>query len=153
MDTAERDILFLKIAKMVSSFGTCPTKQVGCVIVDGDSIISSGYNDSPIGVSKCGEACMNRDIGENSKLCKAVHAEMNAILNAASRGVSVKGATVYVTISPCQSCARAIIQTGIREVVCSALSPYGRAIELLNEAGVAFRAVHTLSQFSPPIIE
>lgn len=151
-DNPEYDFVYLRIARNISSFGTCPAKHVGCVIVDPhrNTIVASGYNDSPNGLPPCGDACRNRTIGENSKACQAVHAEVNAILNAAYRGVSVDGCTLYVTISPCQSCARAIIQSGITDVVCSSMSPYEKAVDMLRQAGVNFEVLVPISSTQLP---
>jgi len=143
----EWDTFFLGMSKYVSQKGTCPTKQVGSVIIDPTThvVLSMGYNGSPRGTSHCGEACSKREMGVNSKECRAVHAEMNAILNAAFSGVSLRGATCYVTISPCLSCSRALIQSGIKEIVCSGKSPYDKALDLLKEAGVQIRILSGIS--------
>ena len=140
------DSYFLGMAKYVAKKGTCPTKKVGAVIVDSDThtMLSIGYNGSPRGTAHCGPECSNRKIGENSKACKAVHAELNAILNGSFSGVRLRGGRLYVTISPCLSCARAIIQSGITEVICSAKSPYDRAINLLSEANIKFKIITAL---------
>jgi dCMP deaminase len=137
----EWDEYFLGMAKYVSIRSSCPTKHVGSVIIDPETnaVLSVGYNGSPRGTAHCGEACASRTIGENSKACRAIHAEMNAILNATFNGVKTRGGRIYVTISPCLSCSRAIIQAGITEVVASGKSPYDKAIEMLQEAGVKLR--------------
>lgn len=137
------DAFYLGLARYVSRLGTCPAKKVGAVLVhtDLDAVLSVGYNAAPRGTPPCGEECKNREIGENSKACRAIHAEVTAILNAAYVGTSIKGARLYVTISPCQSCARSIIQSGISEVVVSGLSPYTKAIDLLDSAGVGMRVL------------
>ena len=147
MSRVEWDPFFLGMAKYVSQRGTCPTRQVGAVIVDAEtnSVLSVGYNGSPRGTSHCGEDCAQRKMGENPKVCKAVHAELNAIFNAAFNGVKVRDSKLYVTVSPCLSCARAIIQSGVSEVVASGKSPYDRAIELLKEGGVKLRIISGLS--------
>lgn len=153
MTTAiEWDSYFLGMAKYVAQKGTCPTKKVGSVFVDPDTkvVLTMGYNGSPRGTSHCGEECANRQIGQNSKACKAVHAELNAILNSAFSGVKVRGSVCYVTVSPCLSCARALIQAGVTEVVASGKSPYEKAFDLLKEAGVKVRILSGISM--PKII-
>lgn len=134
---------FLGMAKYVSQRGSCPTRQVGAVIIDPDTkaVLSVGYNGSPRGTDHCGQECANRKMGENTKACRAVHAELNAILNGAFSGVKTRGAELYVTVSPCLSCARAIIQSGIVRVVASGKSPYDKAIDLLKEAGIEVKIV------------
>lgn len=139
----EWDNYFLGMAKFVAQRGTCPTKQVGAVIVDPEThvVLSLGYNGSPRGTEHCGEECATRQQGQNQKACKAVHAEMNAILNGAFSGIKTRGALLYVTVSPCLSCSRAIIQAGITEVVASGKGPYEKAIALLKEADVKLRII------------
>jgi dCMP deaminase len=143
MGDVNLDMYYLGMARYASTMGTCPAKKVGAVIVDPELniVISIGVNAAPRGVEPCGAECENREVGENSKLCRAVHAEMNAILNAANMGVSVRGAVLYVTITPCKSCARAIIQSGVKEVVASANSPYRDALEMLSQAGIHTRVI------------
>lgn len=143
MSRPDWDTYFLGMSKYISTRSSCPTKQVGAVIVDPEThtLLSMGYNGSPRGTSHCDETCANRKQGENTKTCKAVHAELNAILNAAFSGVKLRGSKVYVTVSPCLSCARAIIQSGITEVVASGKGPYDKAIDLLKEAGVKLRVI------------
>lgn len=142
------DWYYLGLAKYISRLGTCSTKKVGCVVVHrGLGVpIALGYNAAPRGTAPCGDECANRSISENSKVCRAVHAEINAVLNAAYVGVSVVGSIMYVTISPCQSCARFIIQSGVSEVVSAAMSPYTKAVDLLKEAGIKFRVVTGVSR-------
>lgn len=106
---------FLSIAEAVSKKSKDPSTKIGAVIVDGknDSILSTGWNGFPRGIEDDPEAYEDRDL----KLRYTVHAEMNAILNAARNGVRLEGSTLYVTRIPCHSCALAIIQSGIRTVV------------------------------------
>ncbi len=138
MSDIQVDLFYLGLARYMANRGTCPAKKVGAVIVDHDldTVISVGYNDAPIGIQKCGGECANRQIGENNKACQAVHAEMNAILNAMKMGHSVSGKWMYVTISPCLNCARVMIQSGITRMVASSFSPYEKALTILKEAGV-----------------
>jgi len=147
MSNIDWDQYFLGMAKYVSQRGTCPTKKVGAVLVDPEtrSVLSVGYNGAPRGTSHCGEDCSRREIGVNSKSCKAIHAEMNAILNSAFNGVKVRGAMCYITISPCLSCSRALIQSGVTEVVAAGKSPYDKAFDLLKEAGVKVRILSGIS--------
>lgn len=140
----ELDNYYLGLARYVSKLGNCPTKQVGAVVVMDGSVLAVGANRAPKGTRPCGDECSNRNMGENTKVCRAVHAEVNAILDMAARGVSPVGASIYVTISPCQNCARAIIQSGIKEVIAASYAPYEKAIELLKEAGVSVKIISTV---------
>ncbi len=147
IDVTESVLFYLGLAKYISTRGTCPTKQVGAVIVDEglNIVLSTGLNDAPRGLQRCGAECQNRTIGENSKSCQAIHAEMNAILNAARVGIPITKATMYVTISPCLNCARAIIQSGISAVYASSMSPYEKALDILKQAGVKTAIVSGVS--------
>ena len=133
------DSYFLEnIIPAVASRSTCPVAQVGAAIVNSKahSILTTGYNGSPRGTQHCGPGCYERKMGENSQVCKAVHAEMNAILQAAYSGIRLKGSTIYINFSPCMNCARSIIQAGIKRVVFLEFSPYRESMDLLYEAGV-----------------
>lgn len=108
------DEYFINIATAVSKRGTCDRARVGCVIVKDNLIISEGYNGSISGKLHCDQ------IGHlmvNGHCVRTVHAEMNALLNAMKKGVSVQGATAYVTHRPCFECTKHLNQAGIKEVV------------------------------------
>lgn len=105
--------LYLEIAKLVARRGTCGRLQVGCVITQENRIVSTGYN----GVLKNEHHCQEM-LCDLTKSCnRAVHAEANAIYFAANMGISLKGATIYCTHSPCIDCVEAIVQSGIKRVV------------------------------------
>ena len=136
------DHYFMSIAQAVSSRATCIHHQVGAVIVSGHRIISSGYNGSPPGQPHCIDVgCCKPIPGSDWEKCRAVHAESNAIIQAASLGIPLKGATIYCTHSPCILCAKSIVMAGIREVVY--LQPYvpGYYVsqEVLESAGITLR--------------
>lgn len=109
-----RDTYFITMALVASLRSTCLRSKVGAVIVKDKRILSTGYNGAPRGFPHCtSDGCRDDLPG-----CKAtVHAELNAILSAAYHGISVKGAILYTTISPCQDCARAMVNAGIAAVV------------------------------------
>lgn len=132
------DKYYILIAEQVAERSTCPVRQVGAVFVNPNtkSILTVGYNGAPRGTQHCGEACATRSHGKNQELCRAVHAEVNAIYNAALNGVGLDGCVVYSTLSPCLTCARAIIQVGAKEVYYQYASAYPDAIYLLGEAGI-----------------
>ena len=132
------DEYFMGVALLAAKRSKDPNTQVGACIVDENNvIISTGYNGLPIGCSD-DDFPWNRD-GENNKYAYVVHAELNAILNAT--GKSLRGARVYVALLPCNECAKAIIQAGIKEVIYLSDkydgTPLNQASKLLlNTAGV-----------------
>lgn len=115
------DEYFMRIAEFAKSRSTCGRRQVGAVLVnDKHQIISTGYNGVPRGVKHCTkETCtkLHEKSGEKNELCPAVHAELNAILQAATAGISSEGTTLYSTTRPCGNCTMAIINAGIKRVV------------------------------------
>jgi len=113
------DINFINIAKELASASKCVSKQVGAVIVKDGRILSTGYNGTPAGHTNCcdhwdGE--YTKDHHEWSKTYE-IHAEMNAIIWAAREGISIDGATIYVTLEPCSECSKNLIASGIKRVV------------------------------------
>jgi len=128
------------IASDVALRATCPVLSVGAVFVNKytKSILTTGYNGAPRGLNHCGDECFNRKLGDKSN-CRAIHAEMNAIFNAALNGVKLEHAVVYLTISPCEPCAKALIQVGIDEVVYIDTYVHTEALEWLSEAGISYR--------------
>ena len=141
------DEYFMGVAMLASRRSKDPNTQVGACIVSGDNIIlSTGYNGFPIGCSD-DEYPWDREGGEGqTKYPYVVHAELNAILNAS--GKSLKGARLYVDLFPCNECAKAIIQSGIREVVYLSDKYNGTPMNvaskrMLSSAGVKVRALQT----------
>lgn len=118
------DKYFMEIAKVASTRGTCKRKQVGAVIVKDRTLVSTGYNGSMRTMAHCTEAdCLM----ENGHCVRTVHAEANAIVQAAKNGVSTKGATIYTTAYPCWNCYKLIVNSGIETIVYG--EPYGKKIE------------------------
>ncbi|MCK5759467.1 MAG: dCMP deaminase family protein, partial [Clostridiales bacterium] len=120
---------------------TCLRRQVGALIVKDKRILTSGYNGAPAGVRHCEEVgCLRQQLnipsGERHELCRAIHAEQNAIVQAAYTGTSVKGATMYVSLQPCSLCAKLIINAGIIKLVYCGSYPDELSLSLLNEAGI-----------------
>jgi dCMP deaminase len=116
----ELDRYFMQIARVVARRSTCLHRNVGAVIVRGKQIVSTGYNGAPAGLPHCGQiGCARTGIpsGERSELCRAAHAEQNAINFAARFGISIEGATVYTTAYPCSWCAKSIVNAGVTRVV------------------------------------
>ena len=117
------DTYFIEITKIVATRSTCLRRQVGAVIVKDNHIITTGYNGAPKGMAHCDDlgGCMREKLkipsGTRQELCRATHAEQNAIIQAAVLGVSIDGGTCYVTDSPCSLCAKMLINAGIKRVV------------------------------------
>ncbi|SHH40981.1 deoxycytidylate deaminase [Thermosipho atlanticus] len=116
------DEYFSKIAKLIASRSTCFHRKVGAVIVKDKRILATGYNQPPSGFPHCDSiGCIRDDMGiesgKNQEICYALHAEQNALMQAAKFGISTNGATIYVTHKPCSVCARLLINAGIKKVV------------------------------------
>lgn len=134
----------MKIAHIVKERSTCLRRNVGAVLVKDRHILSTGYNGAPKGLPHCSETgCLREKLnvphGQRHELCRGVHAEQNAIIQAAVFGVSTRGATIYVTDFPCSICAKMIINAEIREVVYDSLYEDSVSMELLNSASIIVR--------------
>lgn len=138
------DSRFMKMADFIGSWSSCyqENRQVGAVIVKDKRIITTGYNGAPSGVKSCKEKgeCLRKKLniasGTRLESCYAVHAEQNAIAQAAKLGESVDGATIYVTHQPCTICTKMIINSGIKKVIYRNGYPDDFSKVLLDEAGV-----------------
>ena len=135
------DEYFMKIAHLVAERSTCTRRRVGAIIVKDKRIISTGYNGAPRGLKHCLEVgCLREQMGipsgERQELCRGAHAEQNAIIQAASSGVSMDGATMYCTTAPCSTCAKMIINAGIRRLVLGERYPDALGETLVGEAGI-----------------
>ena len=108
------DWRFINLANEVSEWSKDPNRKVGCVLVQGKRDVSKGYNGFPEGLSDSLERLTN----PNFKDRVIIHAEWNAIVNAAKFGVPVEGSTAYITYHPCSRCASVLIQAGIKKIVC-----------------------------------
>ena len=135
------DKYFLGIAKLVAERSTCLRRQVGAVIVKDKRILTTGYNGAPSGLAHCDTTgClrqkMNVPSGHRHELCRALHAEMNAILQAAQYGISLGQSIIYCTNQPCIICAKMIINAGIKRIVILSSYPDEFAKKFLKEAGI-----------------
>ena len=135
------DEYFAEMLGTVKKRSTCLRRDVSAIIVKDNRIISTGYNGSPKGVKHCEElGCLREQMGvpsgQRHELCRGIHAEQNAIIQAAVYGVSITGATIYISHSPCVLCAKMIINAGIRNVKYLEGYPDEASLEILNEAGV-----------------
>jgi len=141
MNRPDWDVYFMSIAEVVATRSTCIRRQVGAVIVKNKQIISTGYNGAPKGIPHCFETgCMREELGipagERHEICRGSHAEINAIVQAASVGSSTEGAVIYCTHEPCSFCTKAIINAGIKKVIYKESYPDALSRKLLSEAGI-----------------
>lgn len=141
MDRPSWDHYFMEIARLVSSRSTCLRRRVGAVIVKDKRILATGYNGPPSGITHCDvTGCLRERLGvpsgERHELCRGLHAEQNAIIQAALHGVSVKGAVMYTTTFPCIICTKMLINAGISRVYYAEGYPDELSRQMLEEAGV-----------------
>ena len=132
---------FSDITKLVATRSTCTRRKVGAILVRNKRVLSTGYNGAPTGVSHCLDVGCLRDkmgipSGQRHELCRGLHAEQNAIIQAASHGVNIEGADLYCTNQPCIICTKMIINASIRTVYYS--DPYDddMSLNMLKEANV-----------------
>jgi dCMP deaminase len=142
------DAYFMSIAHIVQSRSNCIRGARGAILTKDKRIIATGYNGTPSGVTDCDKGgckrCLDRaegriKSGEYKDLCICVHAEENALIQAAYHGVSTKGTTMYATVSPCTTCAKSIINAGVVEVIFDDEHSDDFGEKLLLEAGVKVR--------------
>jgi dCMP deaminase len=131
----------MQITELVKTRSTCLRRQVGALIVRDRRIVSTGYNGAPSGVPHCDEVgCLRQQLGvpsgERHELCRAIHAEQNALIQAARYGSVVQGGTIYVTCQPCSLCAKMLINAGIVRIVYKGDYPDPLATEMLESAEV-----------------
>lgn len=131
----------MEIARLVASRSTCLRRQVGAVMVKDKNILATGYNGTPSGIRHCSEVgCLRQQMkvpsGERHELCRGLHAEQNAIIQAAKHGVNIDGAVLYCTHSPCIICSKMLINSGVKRIVCSDGYPDPLAKAMLDEAGL-----------------
>ena len=134
----EWDEYFLKIAEMVASRSTCDRRQIGAVIVRNKNILSTGYNGASRGLPHCDDAGHEIVAGH---CVRTVHAEANAIIQAARHGAAVEGATVFMTDSPCYDCFKMLVNSGVKEVIyknfySSRYEASARVLELSKKSGL-----------------
>jgi len=137
----------MRIAMLAATRSTCLRRQVGAVIVKDKKVLATGYNGSPSGLRHCLDiGCMREQMGipsgQRHELCRAIHAEQNAIIQAATSGVSIRGGTLYSTTFPCILCAKMLINAGIKEIYIGEGYPDDLSKEMLEEAGVV---IHRLT--------
>jgi dCMP deaminase len=140
------DEYFLEMASLVAKRSTCLRRSVGSVIVKEKRILATGYNGAPSGLKHCVEiGCIRQQMkipsGERHELCRALHAEQNALIQACLHGISVKGAVLYATNQPCVICAKMLINAGIKEIVIAEGYPDEMALSFLKQAKIKIRKI------------
>jgi len=140
-DRPSWDEYFMDIAELVSKRSTCLRRKVGAVLVRDKRILSTGYNGAPTGIQHCREVgCLREQLnvpsGERHELCRGLHAEQNAIIQAALHGVSIRGSTIYCTNHPCIICSKMIINSGIEKIKYRDGYSDKLAKEMLKEANI-----------------
>ncbi len=141
---------FMTLTEQIATWSSCLRRQVGAIIVRDKRIMATGYNGAPAGIKTCVEkgVCLRNEkqipSGTHAEICYSVHAEQNAIIQAAKEGVSLKGCTLYCTHQPCTVCAKMIINSGIKEVIYKEGYPDDFSKQLCEEAGVKLIKYDTL---------
>ena len=141
------DEYFLKLMDVVGERSTCDRGRPGCVIVKDKRILTTGYAGSPVGLGHCDEIGHEMQVvtenGVTSQHCiRTIHAEMNAIAQAAKFGISIDGATLYIKFTPCYTCAKILVNTGIKRVVAKVRYHAGKKTEkLFKKAKVEFNLI------------
>ncbi len=135
------DEYFLEMARVIARRSTCLRRKVGALLVREKRILASGYNGAPSGLPHCEQVGCRREqlgipSGERQELCRALHAEQNAIIQAALHGVNTGGSVLYCTTQPCITCAKMLINAGVARVVYVGDYPDALAREMLEQANV-----------------
>ncbi|UCG91862.1 MAG: cytidine/deoxycytidylate deaminase family protein [candidate division WOR-3 bacterium] len=137
------DEYFMSIAELVAERSTCLRRNVGAVIVKDKRILATGYNGAPSGIVHCDEVgCLRETLkipaGERHEICRGIHAEQNAIIQAATFGVNITGGIIYTTHQPCFICTKMLINAHVSKIVFKKEYPDELAIGMLKEAGMPF---------------
>lgn len=138
------DEYFMSLAEQVETRTTCLRRPVGSVIVKDRRILATGYNGVPSGLRHCSETgCLRQQMGvpsgQRHEICRGLHAEQNAIIQAAKHGINIQGASIYITTQPCAVCAKMLINAGITEIIYKDPYPDKLSMELLAESGIKLR--------------
>jgi len=145
-DRISWDAYFMKIAELVAERSTCLRRKVGAVLVSDRRILATGYNGAPKGLAHCAEVgCLREKLrikpGERIEICRGVHAEQNALVQAASFGIKVSGAFLYCTHQPCITCTKLLINAGITKIYVKNPYPDILTNEMLKEAGIEIKVI------------
>jgi len=134
----------MAITKLVAKRSTCLRRSVGAILVKEKRILATGYNGAPAGLRHCEEVgCLRENSsipsGTRHELCRGLHAEQNAIIQAAIYGVAIKGASLYCTHYPCAVCAKMLVNAGIKLLVLAEDYPDDLAKKIFTEAGIVIQ--------------
>lgn len=145
------DEYFMEMAEVVRKRSTCLRRGVGAVIVLDNRIMATGYNGVPVGIEHCDvRGCLREELnvpsGERHELCRGLHAEQNAIIQAAYLGQSIAGGTLYCTTQPCVICAKMLINAGIKRIVIREAYPDELSDQMLKEAGIRVDVMGDVSE-------
>lgn len=146
------DQYFMDITRLVATRSTCMRRQVGAILVKDRNILATGYNGVPSGISHCDTVgCLRERLkvpsGERHELCRGLHAEQNAIIQAARHGINIDNSTLYCTTMPCIICTKMLINAGISTIIYAEGYADDLAREMLAETGIK------ISQFIPEDLE
>ena len=141
------DEYFMDIAAVIATRATCARKHVGAVIVRDRTILSTGYNGSIRGTPHCDKA---GHLMEDGHCVRTIHAEINAVIQAAKNGTAIEGASIYVTASPCWNCFKAIANAGIRRVVFGEFYRDERIFDAARQLGIELVQLARSPEATPP---
>ncbi|MBW4055189.1 MAG: cytidine deaminase [Proteobacteria bacterium] len=138
------DQYFIDITRLVATRSTCMRRQVGAILVKDRNILATGYNGVPSGISHCDVVgCLRERLnvpsGERHELCRGLHAEQNAIIQAARHGINIDGSTLYCTTMPCIICTKMLINAGISTIIYAEGYADDLAREMLAETGISIK--------------
>ncbi|HHX28585.1 MAG: deoxycytidylate deaminase [Bacillota bacterium] len=135
------DEYFMELAQVVAKRSTCLRRNVGAIVVKDKRVLATGYNGAPTGMAHCSEVgCLRERLGipsgERVEMCRGLHAEQNALVQAARYGISLEGSVIYCTNQPCVTCAKMLVNAGITKVIYRYPYPDRLAQDLLAESNV-----------------
>jgi dCMP deaminase len=138
------DEYFMEMAHVVAKRSTCLRRKVGAILVKDKHILSTGYNGAPKGLKHCSEiGCLREKLkipsGQRHEICRGLHAEQNAIIQAAVFGISIRDSILYCTNTPCVVCAKMLINAGVKEIVFSGNYPDELAKKMIHESKIILR--------------
>jgi dCMP deaminase len=138
-DRPTYDEYFMSMAFLAATRSTCLRRQVGAVLVKNKHVLATGYNGPPKGMKHCEETgCLRKELdipsGERHEICRGLHAEQNAIIQAAVFGISIDDSVIYVTDTPCVVCAKMLINAGVEEIIYAGDYPDELAREMIEES-------------------
>lgn len=146
-DRPTYDEYFMSMAFLAATRSTCLRRQVGAVLVKNKHVLATGYNGPPKGMKHCEETgCLRKELnipsGERHEICRGLHAEQNAIIQAAVFGISIDESVIYVTDTPCVVCAKMLINAGVKEIIYAGDYPDELAREMIEESKLKIKRFH-----------